>query len=141
MLLAHSSSKLPLFSVISCLMKDHNHKTISALIHGFYVLFTEISPVQYESNLFVAICLRFVQHKLKLGNIIDAARILLVKKRLPIVCIVGNRIVEDRQIFIIFCISILSHLDITGLAVLVCSIVSIVFSLLDTPVSQNADSQ
>ncbi len=72
---------------------------------------------------FITTGLRFVQHKLKLGNIVDAARILFVKKRLPVVCIIGNRIVEDWQIFIIFCISILSHLAIAGLAVLICRII------------------
>ena len=57
----------------------HDNKTIPTFIHILYILAAEISPVQNESNLLITISGCFIQHELKLGDIIQTSWIFFIK--------------------------------------------------------------
>ena len=57
----------------------HDNKTIPTFIHILYVLTAEISPVQNESDLLITISGCFIQHELKLGDIVQTSWIFFIK--------------------------------------------------------------
>lgn len=52
---------------------------IPTFIHILYILAAEISPVQNESDLLITISGCFIQHELKLGDIIQTSWIFFIK--------------------------------------------------------------
>jgi hypothetical protein len=88
------------------------------------IFFTEVSPVKNETGLPVSIPLCLQQHLLELGDINDASGVFFVIKRLRVVVIIGNRIIQNRFPVVIFRMSDLDTLKITCLAVLVRRIIT-----------------
>lgn len=62
----------------------HDDESKSAIVHVSQVFLAEISPVQYKSNVPIAVSFYSLHHKLKPGNVVNDAGILLVHKRLAI---------------------------------------------------------
>ena len=73
----------------------HDDEAVAASVHMLDVPFTEVAPVQNESDLSVAIAHGLIQHKLQLRHVIDASGIRFIKKWLLVVGVIGDGVVED----------------------------------------------
>ncbi len=74
---------------------DHDYEIMPALVHILYVLSAKISPVQDEPCPLISVPLRLLQHELELGYIHYASRVLFIKKRLLIRCIIGKASLDN----------------------------------------------
>ena len=83
------------------------------------VFLTEVSSVKDETDLTVSIVLCLLQHLLELRDIDDASGILLIVKRLGVVMVIGDRVIQDRLSVVILRMTDLDTLQIARLAVLV----------------------
>ena len=72
----------------------HDDDLVTVLIHEVHVFPVEVSLVKDETDLTVSIVLRLLQHLLEKRDIDDASGILLIVKRLGVVMIIGNRVVQ-----------------------------------------------
>ena len=97
----------------------HDDELVTVLIHEVDVFLAEVSSVKDETNLTVSIALCLLQHLLELRDIDDASGILLIVKRLGVVMVIGDRVVQDRLSVVILRMSDLDVLQITCLAVLI----------------------
>ena len=102
---------------------DHDQIAVSMPLDIPKVFPAEVSPVKDEAEILVSIAVRLIDHAGKLGHVVDAARVFLIKQR-PTVCrIKSNGIVEDRRPLIHLGLSILDDIDVTRLRVLIRGIV------------------
>ena len=68
---------------------DHQNETVLLLVKVLDVGLAEVTAIKDEADVAVALTDRFVHHKLELTDIVDGARIQLVKKRYSVVLIHG----------------------------------------------------
>ena len=101
----------------------HDDKMIPKFIHIADICFAKVSPVQNKPNIFIAVCLRFVQRILQLRYVYNTPRIVLIKQRFPVCTVVCYGAVKYGLIRLIFRFPKLNHINISGLAVLVRCIV------------------
>ena len=73
----------------------HDQEIIVVTVHKPDIPLAEISPVQYEPRALVPIGCRLLKQVLKLRDIVDTARIILIEKRNLVVPVIGNREVID----------------------------------------------
>lgn len=97
----------------------HDDELVTVLIHEVDVFLAEVSSVKDETGLTVSIALCLLQHLLKLRDIDDASGILLIVKRLGVVMVIGDRVIQDRLSVVILRMPDLDTLQIARLAVLV----------------------
>ena len=109
----------------------HDNKLIAVLIHEMDVFFTKISAIKNETDLLISIPLYFQQHLLELEDINDTSGVLLIIKRLRVVVIISDQIIQNRFPIVIFRMFNLNTLKITYIAILVSRIISDI-DLLDT---------
>ena len=102
---------------------DHDHKTITMIVHCPDIFFTEISSVENKSYFFIAISHSLTEHKFKLFDISYTSRIRLIKQRFCIPGIICDRVVKYRCPNINLRHPIFNHFYFTGSAVLVCRVI------------------
>ena len=84
----------------------HDNEVVSAAVQVFDVPLTEVPAIQDEAYLFVLVSLCFLKHILDLLNIHHASRISFIKQRHAVFRIVGYGVIENRQPFVVFRMSI-----------------------------------
>ena len=97
----------------------HDDELVTVLIHEVDVFLAEATSVKDETDLTVSIALCLLQHLLKLRDIDDTSGILLIVKRLGVVMVIGDRVIQDRLSVVILRMPDLDTLQIACLAVLV----------------------
>ena len=68
---------------------DHQNETVLLLVKVLDVGLAEVTAIKDKADVAVAVTNRFIHHKLELTDIVDGARIQLVKKRYSVVLIHG----------------------------------------------------
>lgn len=74
---------------------NHHHEVVVARIHELDAGLTEIATIEDKVDLLIAIATNLFQHVFQLRDIDDTTWVALIKQRLLIGHIVGNRVVDD----------------------------------------------
>lgn len=98
---------------------DHDDEVEAHRVHVADVRLAEVAAVDDEAHVPVAVGGGRAHHVLQLGDVDDAARVLLVEERLALAHVVGEGVVEHRPLPAVLGVAGLDDGDLAGPAVLV----------------------